>query len=101
MKGEALKGRKDWRGRKMWRLGEGRWLPVCRGLAACDGEEKMFKKQWLATPLSLSLSLPLSTCDSCRLQGGEGSRLCRLSDGWSLHGGTFMCVYAVWLWKQE
>lgn len=71
MKGEALKGRKDWRGRKMWRLGEGRWLPVCRGLAACDGEEKMFKQQWLATPLSLSLYLsqPVIAVD-CR-GGGE------------------------------
>lgn len=45
----------------------------------------------LSLPPSLSVSLPLSSCDCCRLQG-EGSHLCRPSDGWLQHVRSYMCV---------
>lgn len=61
----------------------GAWLP---------STEK--KRRWRGSgwsPLSLSLFLPLSPCDCQRLQG-EGSRLCRLSDGSLLRGGSYVCA---------
>lgn len=97
--GSERKGAKKGSEEKMWRQGEGRWLLVCRGLAAFDGEKKTLERQWLETPLSpsLSVSLPLSSCDCCRLQG-EGSHLCRLSDGWLQHVRSYMCACA---WGQR
>lgn len=53
----------------------GAWLP---------STEK--KRRWRGSGWS-----PLSPCDCRRLQG-EGSHLCRLSDGLLLRGGSYVCA---------
>lgn len=69
--------------------GEGRWLLVCRGLAAFDGKKRHSRGSgWQPFSLSLSLfylSRPVIAVD-CR---GRGIVSAGLSDGCLLHVGTY------------
>lgn len=71
--------------------GEGRWLLVCRGLAAFDGKKRHSRGSgWQPFSLSLFyLSRPVIAVD-CR---GRGIVSAGLSDGCLLHVGTYRDVY--------